>query len=96
MFLVAIPVLLLNLSSGYEESTFLTFLGASIALFGLLYEARADAELSGFTQNKKKGDILTSGLRSFHRYPQYFGESVFWFGIAVITIQVSLSGFFGW
>lgn len=59
MFLVAIPILVVNLSSGYEENITLTFLGACIALFGLLYEARADGELAGFIKNKKSGDILT-------------------------------------
>ncbi len=96
MFLVATPILILNLSSWYEENISLTFLGWAIALFGLLYEARADAELAGFIKNKKSGDILTGWLRYFSRYPQYFGESVFWFGIAMIAAQVSILWFIGW
>jgi len=96
MFLVAIPILVLNLSSGYEENFTLTFIWASTALFWMLYEARADGELAWFIKNKKKWDILTQWLRYFSRYPQYFGESVFWFGIALTTVQVSFSGFIGW
>ncbi len=96
MFLVATPILILNLQTVIEENLILTFLWASIAFFGLLYEARSDAELAWFIKNKKKGDILTGWLRCFSRYPQYFGESVFWFGIAVIVSQVSLWGFAGW
>lgn len=96
MILVAIPILILNLSSWFEESTTLTFLGWAIALFGLIYEARADAELAGFIKNKKSWDILTGGLRYFSRYPQYFGESLFWFGIALIAAQVSIVWFIGW
>jgi steroid 5-alpha reductase family enzyme len=96
MLLVATPIFVLNLSSWFEENITLTFLGASIALFGLLYEARGDAELAGFIKNKKSGDILTGGLRYFSRYPQYFWESVFWFGIAMIAAQVGLWGFVGW
>jgi len=60
-----------------------------------MYEDRADGELAGFIKNKKDGDILTSGLRSFHRYPQYFGEATFWFGISLIAAQVSLWSFLG-
>lgn len=96
MLLVATPILVLNLSSWFEESNTLTFLGGAVALFWLLYEARADAELAGFIKNKKSWEILTGGLRYFSRYPQYFWESVFWFGIAMIASQVSLIWFFGW
>lgn len=96
MLLIATPILLLNLSSWFEESMTLTFLGWAIALFGLLYEARADGELAGFIKNKKSGDILTGWLRYFSRYPQYFWESVFWFGIAMIASQVSIWWFVWW
>ena len=96
MWFIALPIFLLNLSSWFEEIISLTFLGWAVALFGLLYEARADAELAGFMKNKKSGDILTGGLRKFSRYPQYFWESVFWFGIALIASQVSLLWFLGW
>jgi steroid 5-alpha reductase family enzyme len=32
----------------------------------------ADKQLAKFVKNKKSGEILTSGLRKYHRYPQYF------------------------
>ena len=96
MCIVALPIFIINLTWSYDESILLTLAWASIALFGLLYEARADAELAGFMKNKKSWDILTGWLRHFSRYPQYFWESVFWFGIAVIVAQVSLWWFLGW
>lgn len=96
MLIVATPIIVLNLESWFEENIMLTFLWSSIALFGLLYEARADGELAWFIQNKKSWDILTWWLRYFSRYPQYFWESVFWFGIAIIVAQVSLLWFIGW
>lgn len=96
MFFVASPIWIINLSSWFEENITLSFLWAGIALFWLLYESRADAELAGFIKNKKSGDILTWGLRYFSRYPQYFWESVFWFGIAMIAAQVSLWWFVWW
>lgn len=96
MLAVATPIFVLNATSGFENLLVFTILGSLIALFGLIYETIADTELRMFVQNKKKGEILTSGLRRFHRYPQYFGESVFWFGIAIIASQVSILGFFGW
>ena len=47
-------------------------------------------------KTKKKGQILTEGLRKYHRYPQYFGESIFWLGISIIASQVSIFAFIGW
>jgi len=96
MFLIATPILIVNLSSWYQELASVSLLWGFISLFWLLYQSRADSELAGFIKNKKSWDILTSGLRRFHRYPQYFGESVFWFGIAVICSQISLLWFIGW
>lgn len=96
MCLVAIPIFLLNMESWFTETSWLIFTGWLVALFGLVYESRADAELAWFKVNKKPWDILTSWLRKFHRYPQYFGESVFWFGVALIASQVSLGAFIWW
>jgi len=96
MLIIASPIFLLNLSSWFEDNITITFIGSVIALFWLLYESRADSELAGFIKNKKKWDILTTWLRRFSRYPQYFGESVFWFGISVLSLQVSVFGFVWW
>lgn len=96
MCLVATPIFVMNMENSFDESILLTFVWGLIALWGLIYEARADAELAGFIVNKKSWDILTNGLRSFHRYPQYFGESLFWFGIALIASQISLWAFLWW
>lgn len=95
MCIVATPIFLLYQSS-FDTSVLLTLTGLAMALFGWLYEIRADYELSVFMKHKKKWEILTSGLRQFHRYPQYFGESVFWFWICVIASQVSLLAFIWW
>jgi steroid 5-alpha reductase family enzyme len=61
-----------------------------------MYETIADSELRQFVRTKEEGQILTQGLRKFHRYPQYFGESLFWFGISFIAAQISLLAFAGW
>lgn len=93
---VATPILLVHLGNHSWYSLFLSLLGWLIALFWLLYETIADSELRIFMQKKNPWEILTLGLRRFHRYPQYFGESVFWFGICVISSQISVFAFFGW
>lgn len=95
MCLVAIPILLMYWNIGYQNMIVL-FIWTAIALFGLGYETIADKQLSDFKKTKKKWDILTSWLRKYHRYPQYFWESAFWLGIATIASQVSPLAFIGW
>ncbi|MCH2188335.1 DUF1295 domain-containing protein [Candidatus Gracilibacteria bacterium] len=95
MCIVAMPLWLLYGDIGEIPIGWIT-VGMSISFFGLLYESRADYELSQFLKIKKPGDILTGGLRKYHRYPQYFGESVFWFGISFLVAPINLWAFIGW
>lgn len=95
MLWVASPIIILNTTSGFQEHIFLTLFWWMVALFGLIYETVADSELKQFIRTKKQGEILTHWLRRFHRYPQYFGESVFWLWTSIIAAQVSLFAF-GW
>ncbi len=96
MCIIATPIFITNLTQSYDPSMFLSILWWAIALFGFFYEMRADKELGSFMKTKKKKEILTTGLRSYHRYPQYFWESMFWLGVSVIASQVSVFAFIGW
>lgn len=74
----------------------LVIIGAVFAIFWLSYESLADYQLQKFMKIKTKGEILTTWLRRFHRYPQYFWESMFWFGICILAANYSLSVFVSW
>lgn len=57
-------------------------IGAVIAVFGLWYESVADWQLGEFLANKTADQsVCDQGLWRFSRHPNYFGESVFWWGI---------------
>ena len=54
--------------------------GLSIAVIGLLFEVIGDEQLrSHIAKGEKK--LLTSGLWSITRHPNYFGEILIWFGL---------------
>ena len=95
MCIIATPIFLIHLNE-YEPVFLLSLLGWAVALFGFLYELRADRELALFMKTKKKWQILTEWLREYHRYPQYFWESAFWLWISIIASQVSVFAFIGW
>ena len=64
--------------------------GATVWLVGFTIEVIADMQKSRFREENKDG-FITSGLWSWSRHPNYFGEIVLWIGIALIAVPV-LSG----
>lgn len=90
VLIVSLPIFIGNTAENLSASILFPFCAALCALLWLLYESRADAELAGFIINKKSWNILTWGLRKFHRYPQYFWELVFWLWISLLAVQFSL------
>ena len=64
--------------------------GAIVWLIGFAFEVVADRQKTKFRRESKDG-FITSGLWSWSRHPNYFGEIVLWLGIALIAVPV-LSG----
>lgn len=68
----------------------LNLAGAGLALAGLLFEAVADAQLARFQKHPgNKGKVLETGLWSLSRHPNYFGETLVWWGFFLIGFAVS-------
>lgn len=69
------------------------WIGFAIWVFGFSIEVIADNQKSNFKRNSEnKGAFITSGLWSWSRHPNYFGEMVLWAGVAVMATPV----FVGW
>ena len=78
---VSIPVIV---ATGASAATLPFALGCAIALAGLAFEAIADIQLTRFREDPSKaGEVLDTGLWRYSRHPNYFGESVFWWGLWV-------------
>ena len=64
-------------------------LGTLTWLAGFLIEVVADRQKSAFNAKpENKGKFIQSGLWSWSRHPNYFGEIVLWVGIMVIALPV--------
>jgi steroid 5-alpha reductase family enzyme len=88
LFLVAVPVLLINRSPGGTFG-FLEVMGLCVWLFGFLFESVGDAELARFTSDPlNRGKILQSGLWQYTRHPNYFGEVLQWWGIWLVSLGI--------
>jgi steroid 5-alpha reductase family enzyme len=63
--------------------------GFLVWLLGFAFEVVADRQKSQFRSiPENKGKFIRTGLWSWSRHPNYFGEIVLWIGIAVIAIPV--------
>lgn len=82
----------LSSQTGVVENIFL-FIGLIIFLFGYTLEIIADKQKTKFRSvEENKDKFITTGLWSKSRHPNYLGEVLLWFGIAVMSIS-SLSGY---
>jgi steroid 5-alpha reductase family enzyme len=88
-FLVALPVMIGP--AGTEEWTLLASIGLCISVFGILYEAIADAQLSHFkSQSSNEGKVMNEGLWRYSRHPNYFGDMCAWWGIWLVAADAGL------
>jgi steroid 5-alpha reductase family enzyme len=69
------------------------YIGILLFLTGFSFETLSDYQLLLFKKSPgNKGRIITSGLWSISRHPNYFGEALVWWGITCL----SLSYYQGW
>lgn len=62
------------------------FTGAALWLIGFIFEAGGDLQLSRFRSNPtNKVKLLTTGLWSLTRHPNYFGDAAQWWGFWLIA-----------
>jgi steroid 5-alpha reductase family enzyme len=75
-----------------EPLGWVAIVGIVMWVAGFVIEVVADGQKSAFKRDPANaGRFITSGLWSWSRHPNYFGEIVLWLGIAVIALPV-LSG----
>lgn len=91
IFLVSLPGVI---ALSFPDTSPIGFLiiGLLIFFFGLGYEATADYQLDQFIKRKKAGtepaDLMTTGLFSYSRRPNYFGETLVWWGLAIMVLPL--------
>lgn len=88
LLITAYPVMLIN-HSRETGIVFLDILGLIIWLVGFFFEAIGDYQLLTFKRKaENKGKIMTQGLWRYTRHPNYFGETVMWWGIFLIGLSL--------
>ena len=59
--------------------------GLTAAAAGLVFEASADAQLRRFKRTASRGQVCDVGLWRYSRHPNYFGESMVWWGLFLVA-----------
>ena len=64
----------------------LDYLAAAVTLIAILIELVSDIQLHRFLTHRKSGEIMKTGLWALSRHPNYFGEWLFWAGLALFGL----------
>ena len=63
-------------------------LGVLVWLTGFSFETIGDRQLAAFIKDPaNRGKLMTSGLWSYTRHPNYFGEAALWWGMAILALS---------
>jgi len=90
LLIISLPFLVVN--SAYPQLGLhpLVVIGFLVWLKGFWWETVADWQLSAFkADGKNKGKLMTHGVWRYSRHPNYFGESLQWWGFALIALSVA-------
>ena len=86
-FLTASCALVVITAEGSRSFGVLAALGFGLWVVGLGFEVVADTQKSVFKQDPaNEGRFISTGLWSWSRHPNYFGEIVLWIGVAVFAL----------
>lgn len=85
-WIISLPVQLGQI--GADGFGVMAWIGVFIFALGLSFETIGDWQLKQFKADPaNKGKLMTEGLWSWTRHPNYFGDAAVWTGLAVIALE---------
>jgi steroid 5-alpha reductase family enzyme len=84
---VSLPVQLGQVYNHPKGLSSVNVIGVGLALFGIVFEAIADAQLARFKSDQSShGQVMDNGLWAYSRHPNYFGEACVWWGLFLVAV----------
>jgi len=88
LWTVALPAQLGQMDCTPARIGALGWTGAALAVFGIGFEALADAQITRFKADPaNQGRVLASGLWRYTRHPNYFGDICVWVGLYLVAAE---------
>lgn len=89
LFIVALPVQL-GQADAAPALGVLAWIGAGLAVFGIVFETVGDAQLVRFRRDPANaGQVMQFGLWRYTRHPNYFGDACTWWGLYLIAAETT-------
>ncbi len=86
--LISLPIIFAQTST-VSPMVWVMGIGVGLWFVGFVFEAGGDWQLSRFKANPaNRGKIMTSGLWSLTRHPNYFGDAVQWWGFFLVAVGI--------
>lgn len=90
LWIVATPIHAVFIAPSPAVTPALLWIGGLVFTVGFLIEAIADLQLSAFRGDPlNAGRTCTTGLWSYSRRPNYFGEALVWIGLGLVALGSS-------
>jgi steroid 5-alpha reductase family enzyme len=88
VFLGLLPVYVAVTSSA-RDFGWIDVVAFVVGIAAVTLELVADTQMHRFTRQRQPGRVMASGLWSWSRHPNYFGEVSFWFALGLFGIAAS-------
>lgn len=89
--IISLPIIIVVVSN-LNELNFVSYAAIIVALSGIIIEALADSQLKEFKRHESnKNKVMNLGLWNYSRHPNYFGNSIMWWGIGVYCFSISFN-----
>lgn len=93
VFFASVPSFLYIING--QDFSLLQLIGLSIMILGTLLELVSDKNMATFKNVRtSKDEIINVGLWKYSRHPNYLGEILFWYGVALVFILNNLNLWF--
>ncbi len=88
LFLVCLPAQLGQFGPQSAPISVIGWIGIVAALVGIAFETAGDAQLTRFRDDPaNKGKVLETGVWRYTRHPNYFGDTLTWWGIWLVAAE---------
>ena len=89
--IISLPIIIVVVSN-LNKLNFVSYAAIIVALSGIVIEALADSQLKEFKRHESnKNKVMNLGLWNYSRHPNYFGNSIMWWGIGLYCFSISFN-----